>query len=176
MLRFLKINCREGLFDCGVGAYLLNPLKSEYTCDDLAKEYLNRMLPSAEEIFGSSKLPLFSQADQEKTAAWAGYRAYTAWAVLEPVHRALEEQGMERLYCEIELPLIFTLSDMEDVYKRQEWYRNKGYDFTITSSTAFDHKWIPGRNIFANVSGIVDEIFTSYLSRPNVRQPILTQY
>lgn len=57
-----------------------------------------------------------------------------------------------------------------------EWYRNKGYDFTITSSTAFDHKWIPGRNIFANVSGIVDEIFTSYLSRPNVRQPILTQY
>ncbi len=57
-----------------------------------------------------------------------------------------------------------------------EWYRNKGYDFTITSSTAFDHKWIPGRNIFENISRIVDEIFTSYLSRPNVRQPILTQY
>ena len=57
-----------------------------------------------------------------------------------------------------------------------EWYRNKGYDFTITSSTAFDHKFVYGRNIFSNISNIVDEMFNSYLSRPNVRQPILTQY
>lgn len=57
-----------------------------------------------------------------------------------------------------------------------EWYRNKQYDFTITSSTAFDHKWIYGRNIFDSISNIVDELFENYLSRPNVRQPILTQY
>ena len=57
-----------------------------------------------------------------------------------------------------------------------EWYRNKGYDFTITSSTAFDHKWIPERNIYDTISLIVDELFADYLSRPNVRQPILTQY
>ena len=57
-----------------------------------------------------------------------------------------------------------------------EWYRNQGYDFTITSSTAFDHKWIPERNIFDTISVIVDELFANYLSRPNVRQPILTQY
>ena len=57
-----------------------------------------------------------------------------------------------------------------------EWYRNQGYDFTITSSTAFDHKFVYGRNIFSNISNIVDEMFNSYLSRPNVRQPILTQY
>lgn len=57
-----------------------------------------------------------------------------------------------------------------------EWYRNKGYDFTITSSTAFDHKWINNRNIFDSISLIVDEIFDQYLSRPNVKQPILTQY
>lgn len=57
-----------------------------------------------------------------------------------------------------------------------EWYRNKGYDFTITSSTAFDHKWIPERNIYDTISAVVDEIFANYLSRPNVRQPILTQY
>lgn len=57
-----------------------------------------------------------------------------------------------------------------------EWYRNKGYDFTITSSTAFDHKWIYGRNIFDSISNVVDELFENYLSRPNVRQPILTQY
>ncbi len=57
-----------------------------------------------------------------------------------------------------------------------EWYRNRGYDFTITSSTAFDHKWIYGRNIFDNISLVVDEMFSNYLSRPNVKQPILTQY
>ena len=56
------------------------------------------------------------------------------------------------------------------------WYRNQGYDFTITSSTAFDHKWIPQRNVFDTISEVVDELFGSYLSRPNVRQPILTQY
>ncbi|HHV12007.1 MAG TPA: peptidoglycan-binding protein [Clostridiales bacterium] len=57
-----------------------------------------------------------------------------------------------------------------------EWYRNQGFNFTITSSTAFDHKWIPGRNIYDNIGLIVDQIFTNYLSRPNVKQPILTQY
>ena len=57
-----------------------------------------------------------------------------------------------------------------------EHYRNRGYDFTITSSTAFDHKWIYGRNIYESISLIVDEIFDNYLSRPEVKQPILTQY
>lgn len=57
-----------------------------------------------------------------------------------------------------------------------EWYRNRGYDFTITSSTAFDQKWIYGRNIYQNISNIVDEMYGNYLSRPNVKQPILTQY
>lgn len=57
-----------------------------------------------------------------------------------------------------------------------EWYRNQGYDFTITSSTAYDHKWIYGRNIFESISVMVDDIFDNYLSRPGVKQPILTQY
>ena len=57
-----------------------------------------------------------------------------------------------------------------------EFYRNKGYNFTITSSTAYDHKWIYGRNVFESISDVVDEIFNLYLSRPNVKQPILTQY
>lgn len=57
-----------------------------------------------------------------------------------------------------------------------EWYRNQGYDFTITSSTAYDHKWINNRNIFDNISVIVDEIFADYISRPGIKQPILTQY
>lgn len=57
-----------------------------------------------------------------------------------------------------------------------EWYRNKGYNFTITNSTAYDQKWVPGRNVFDSISNVVDDIFTNFLSRPNVAQPILTQY
>ena len=57
-----------------------------------------------------------------------------------------------------------------------EWYRGKGYQFTITSSTAYDHKFIPGRNYYQSISRIVDEQFENYLSRPGISQPILTQY
>lgn len=57
-----------------------------------------------------------------------------------------------------------------------EWYRNKGYDFTITSSTAYDHKWMRGKNTFDTIDEVVDELFANFLSRPNVSQPILTQY
>lgn len=55
-------------------------------------------------------------------------------------------------------------------------YRSKGYNFTITSSTAYDQKWMYGRNIYENVDRVVDSIFANYLSRPGVRQPILTSY
>ncbi len=57
-----------------------------------------------------------------------------------------------------------------------EWYRNQGYNFTITSSTAYDQKWIRGRNIYTNIDRIVDSIFNNFLSRPGVRQPIFTSY
>lgn len=57
-----------------------------------------------------------------------------------------------------------------------EWYRNKGYNFTITSSTAYDHKWIYGKTIYDSISYVADRVYDSFLSRPNVKQPILTQY
>ena len=73
------------------------------------------------------------------------------------------------IYANILAIMSFTLNR---VYT--EWYRNQGYNFTITSSTAFDQKWVYGRNIFENISFLVDTIFSNYLSRPGVRQPILT--
>lgn len=75
------------------------------------------------------------------------------------------------IYANILAIMSFTLNR---VYT--EWYRNKGYDFTITSSTAYDQKWVYGRNIFENIDVLVDNVFANYLSRPGVRQPILTSY
>jgi peptidoglycan hydrolase-like protein with peptidoglycan-binding domain len=57
-----------------------------------------------------------------------------------------------------------------------EWYRGKGKNFDITSSTAYDHAFTFGRNIYANISRIVDRIFASYMKRPGKKQPLLTQY
>lgn len=57
-----------------------------------------------------------------------------------------------------------------------EWYRGKGHDFTITSSTAYDHAFQYGRDIFDRISGVVDDIFTTFITRPGIRQPLLAQY
>lgn len=57
-----------------------------------------------------------------------------------------------------------------------EWYRSKGYDFDITNSTAYDQAFQYGRNIFDNISLIVDEIFSTYIKREGAKQPLLTQY
>ncbi len=58
-----------------------------------------------------------------------------------------------------------------------EWYRSKGYNFTITSTTSFDHKYIHERNVFENISIAVDEIFNTFIKRPSTsRQPLLAQY
>lgn len=75
------------------------------------------------------------------------------------------------IYANILVIMSFTLNR---VYT--EWYRNQGYDFTITSSTAYDQKFVYGRNIFENIDRLVDNIFANYLSRPGVRQPIFTSY
>ncbi|WP_313524348.1 peptidoglycan-binding protein [Anaerotignum sp.] len=78
---------------------------------------------------------------------------------------------MEALKANIHAMLSFTLNR---VYT--EWYRGKGYNFTITNSTAYDQAFSFGRNIFQEVSDVVDEIFTSYITRPDIKQPLLTQY
>ncbi|MGL5348624.1 MAG: spore cortex-lytic germination protein SleC [Peptostreptococcaceae bacterium] len=58
-----------------------------------------------------------------------------------------------------------------------EWYRNKGYSFTITSTTNYDHKFINNRNFFDTISVVVDDIFNTFIKRPPTsRQPLLAQY
>ena len=57
-----------------------------------------------------------------------------------------------------------------------EWYRGKGYEFTITNSTAYDQAYVHGRNSFEQISVIVDDLFTTYITREGIQQPLLTQY
>lgn len=96
------------------------------------------------------------------------YRDYIKNVVSSEIYATWDENAV---YANTLVIMSFTLNR---VYT--EWYRNKGYNFTITSSTAYDQKWMYGRNIYENVDRVVDSIFANYLSRPGVRQPILTSY
>lgn len=96
------------------------------------------------------------------------YRDYIKNVVSSEIYATWNEDA---IYANTLAIMSFTLNR---VYT--EWYRGKGYNFTITSSTAYDQKWMHGRNIYANVGRIVDSIFNNYLSRPGVRQPIFTSY
>ena len=107
---------------------------------------------------------------QDATAPnyYVRYRDYIKNVVSSEIYATWDENA---IYANTLAIMSFTLNR---VYT--EWYRNRGFNFTITSSTAYDQKWIYGRNIYTNVGRIVDSIFANYLSRPGVRQPIFTSY
>ena len=106
----------------------------------------------------------------DSTAAdyYVRYRDYIKNVASSEIYATWPENS---IYANVLAIMSFTLNR---VYT--EWYRNRGYNFTITSSTAYDQKWIRGRNFYSNIERIVDSIFANYLSRPGVRQPIFTSY
>ena len=106
--------------------------------------------------------------DSRATNYYVKYKDYIKNVVSSEIYATWPETT---IYANTLCILSFTLNRVFT-----EWYRNKGYDFTITSSTAFDQKWVYGRNIYENVDRIVDSIFANYLSRPGVKQPIFTSY
>ena len=101
------------LFDAGIAAYLLNPLKSQYSYDDIVKEYVHRYVPAVEEIFGGSKIPAAGKMTPEQQESYAGHQAYAVFAAQENMEKLLKEQGMWDLYRNVEIPLVFTLRQME---------------------------------------------------------------
>lgn len=107
-------------------------------------------------------------ADSTAANYYVRYRDYIKNVVSSEIYATWPESA---IYANTLAIMSFTLNR---VYT--EWYRNKGYNFTITSSTAYDQKWIYGRNIYSNIDRLVDSIFANYLSRPGVRQPIFTAY
>ena len=114
LLKYIQFDDPMAVFDAGVAAYLLNPLKSSYTYDDMAKEYLSgRILPAREELLGKKTVEKAWEESAEGLTAWGCYMAYTALACRKPMCEALHDTGMWNVYTQIELPLIFTLDSME---------------------------------------------------------------
>ena len=97
-MEFLKIQRKDNCFDATVAAYLLNPLKSDYTYEDVAREQLDLILE-----------------DKTDLTTKACYEAYTAYASSVKLEKRLKEDGLWSLFEEIEMPLVFTLYDMEKI-------------------------------------------------------------
>lgn len=95
-MEFLKIRRRDNCFDATVAAYLLNPLKSDYTYEDVAREQLDLILE-----------------DKADLTTKVCYEAYTAYASSSVLEKHLKEDGLWDLFEDIEMPLVFTLYDME---------------------------------------------------------------
>lgn len=112
-LPYLPEGTEEKIADMAIGSYLLNPLQSSYECDDIARDYLKLTLPSQSEILGKGSYKEFLKLKKEESTAFFCNHAYTALKAMPLVLEELKLKGMDSLYKTIEMPLVYTLYDME---------------------------------------------------------------
>lgn len=160
----------ENADDVTVLAYLLNPLPKEYPLDALTNEYINLIEPSYEEIFGNVRGVKEPFLDVEKTCRFACLKAYSCTRLYHVLYENVKRKGMEKLYLEIERPLIFCLYEMEKegIYAslsalkeydeklskeigvlQDKIYKEAGEEFNINSpkqlgEVLFEHMKLPG--------------------------------
>lgn len=126
-LKWAPLLAPERAFDASIAAYLLNPLKNAYRYEDVAREFGGKLLPSPEDIFKAPKLPAPSKMEQDQAARYVCASARAALDSREALLEKLEETGMRKLFDEVELPLAFTLHDMEEAGIRVEGAALKAY-------------------------------------------------
>lgn len=110
---YLETEKRDNLFDAAIGAYLINPLKSQYTYDDIAKDFTGAMYPAKEELMGKKRLTEVLEEEETAFVKYACYQALTALRSWQPIVEKLRDARMEKLFWEVEMPLVFTLYEME---------------------------------------------------------------
>lgn len=100
---------------------------------------------------------------------WVPFKTYIKNVASSEIYSTWPEQT---IFANVIAIISFTLNRVFT-----EWYRNQGFSFTITSTTNYDHKYIHNRNIYDEISVVVDSIFNTFIRRPPTsRQPLLAQY
>ncbi len=112
-LDFMLATEKDQVADLGIGAYLLNPLKSTYHYDDIARDFLNLIVPNETELFGKMSLEKAMEDCPEEFKNFCCYQGYVNYLSYDKLMKALEDTNMEQLFREIEMPLVYTLFDME---------------------------------------------------------------
>ena len=107
------LKTRGRFFDRTIAAYLLNPLKGDYPYDDVAKDQLGLLLPAKGELLGKKTAAEMLLENETEAMRYACYEAYVTWKSYPLLTEGLREHGMTQLMEEIEMPLVFVLSDME---------------------------------------------------------------
>ena len=136
LLKHVRVTETKNCIDTTIAAYLLNPLKNEYTYDDLAKDILGQMVPSQVDLLGKLKIKKAADEKPEALELLACYQAYTCIAAKDQLLEQLEEHGMKKLYDEIEMPLVFVLADMEKEGVRAEKAELESYGAQLTGRIA----------------------------------------
>ena len=136
LLKHVRVTETKNCIDTTIAAYLLNPLKNEYTYDDLAKDILGQMVPSQVDLLGKLKIKKAADEKPEALELLACYQEYTCIAAKDQLLEQLEEHGMKKLYDEIEMPLVFVLADMEKEGVRAEKAELESYGAQLTGRIA----------------------------------------
>lgn len=147
-----RINC---FCDIQIGAYLLNPLNSSYNYEDISNEFLQKILPSRTELLGKLPLKKAMEESEEKVIQYACGLTQTAYLSYEPIMDKLAAGRMDKLFREIEMPLVFTLSDMEQ-------------EGILVNAGALKEY---GRELYVNIQKIEKEIYESAGEVFNINSP-----
>lgn len=132
LLKHVRVPETKNCIDTTIAAYLLNPLKNEYTYDDLARDILGLMVPSKLDLLGKLKIKKAAEEKPEALELMACYEAYTCIAAKNQLLEQLEDHGMKKLYDEIEMPLVYVLADMEKEGVRAEKAELEAYGAQLT--------------------------------------------
>ena len=193
-LKWLSVTkeMRPAIKDAKIGAYLINPLKGQYLVDDIAKDHADMLIPSKWERFGKTPLRTAVSEQEEKILEYACYLSYTAWKAWPQIEKKLEELQMTALFNEIEMPLVYTLFDMQQEGVRvdaeslkiygdelqvrveqleQEIYADAGETFNINSPkqlgiVLFENMKLPGakktKSGYSTAVDVLDKLAPDY--------------
>ena len=112
-LKLLSVPERETIWDLSIAAYLLNPLKSTYDYDDLARDYLGETVPSRADLTGRAAGKLSEEEREERLRTALAEEARVCLLAQAPLLQGLKETDMLSLYRRIEMPLVYSLDRME---------------------------------------------------------------
>lgn len=100
-------------FDVKIAAYLLNPLKNEYSYEDVAKDYLDEMIPSRQDLIGKHQFTTAVEEQPDNVLKCVCHMASVNLRSMKKLKEQMVEENMYHLFEDIEMPLVFTLFDME---------------------------------------------------------------
>ena len=183
---------RCALRDLGVAAYLLNPLKDTYGYDDIARDYLGMTVPSRADLLGKANWETAWETEESKALRCAGFMAYVAYAAGDILWNKLQETGMDMLFREVAMPVVYSLFHMEEegiAVEREslreygeklavrvdelekEIYGETGKTFNINSpkqlgEILFDEMHMPGgkktKTGYSTAAGVLEKLAVDY--------------